>query len=223
MKKKTVFLLFFLFCSACARADYVKLNEAEQKEFLSSLQASLEGIKGLAGKFTQERHLSLFIDPLTAKGVCFFEYPSKLRWEIYEPYQSILIYNGKGVAKFDADEKGMLRKLNLGGSDILMEILAQITAWMKGDFSKSGDVYILSIFKGDKDNLLVLTPKSEEMLKNIKGIELSARKDNNHISSVTIRESKEDFIKISFYDEKINPEIRESVFNLDKPEGSPHL
>lgn len=220
---KRFFFLLFMFCIASSRADYVKLNETEQKEFLGSLQTSLEGIKGLAGKFTQERHLSLFADPLIAKGVCFFEYPSKLRWEIYEPYQSILIYNGRGVAKFDADEKGMLRKLNLGGSDILMEILAQITAWMKGDFSKSGDVYALSVFKGEKDNLLVLTPKSEEMLKNIKAIELSTRKDNNRISSVTIRESKEDFIKISFRDEKINPEIPAAVFDLSKPEKAPHF
>ncbi|OGV46221.1 MAG: hypothetical protein A2017_12480 [Lentisphaerae bacterium GWF2_44_16] len=220
---KRLFLLLFMFCIASARADYVKLNETEQKEFLSSLQTSLEGIKRLAGKFTQERHLSLFTDPLMAKGVCFFEYPSKLRWEIYGPYQSILIYNGRGVAKFDADEKGLLRKLNLGGSDILMEILSQITAWMKGDFSKSGDVYALSVLKGEKDNLLVLTPKSEEMLKNIKAIELSARKDTNRISSVTIRESKEDFIKISFYDEKINPEIPAVVFDLSKPEKAPHF
>ena len=219
---KGLFFLLLMFCVA-SRADYIKLNEAEQKEFLAGLQVSLESIKKLAGNFTQERHLSLFMDPLIAKGVCFFEYPGKLRWEIYEPYQSILIYNGKGVSKFDADEKGGLRKLNLGNSDILMEILAQITAWMKGDFSRSGDVYALSIMKGDRDNMLVLTPKSEKLLKNIKAIELSARKDNNHISSVTIRESREDFIRISFYDEKINPEIPETVFDLDKPGLSPHL
>ena len=194
---------------------YEKLSPSQQDEFLKNISKNFEEINTLKTDFIQVRYLDIFLEPLTAQGICYFEKPEKLRWELLQPYPSIMVYNKKQVAKFDFND-GKLRKLHLDTDDIMREILGQITSWMKGDFTQTSDIYTLSVFKG-KDYLLTFTPKSKEMAKNIQSIELSLNPVSQHVTKVTIREKKEDRIEISFLNEVINVKFEDTLFDLDKP------
>jgi len=196
--------------------QYSELKGPERNVFLASLKKSLDGVRGIKATFVQERHMEFFMDDLKAEGVCFFEAPDKLRWEISEPFVSILIYNGRDVAKFDMKDS-VLRKLSLGNFDVLREVLSQITDWMKGDFSRADGVYNLRVFRGAKNNLLLLEPRSEAYKKAIRTIELTADRETNHITMVVIREPGRDYIRIRFVDEKINQECPVGTFNTDLP------
>jgi len=216
MMKNTVLYLLIMFALVMnAKSDemkYEKIDKAAENEFFASFKKCVENVKTLNVSFTQDRHMAIFTETLRAEGKCFFKYPEKLRWEINTPYKSVLVYNGNSLAKFDFDN-GVYRKMNSGNYDMLMEVLSQINAWMKGDFSKTEKIYDLTVFKSDKDYMIQLVPKEKSMKKVLQRVELVARKNDYHITRVTIRENKEDYIEINFSGEKINGEFSDNFFN----------
>lgn len=192
-----------------------QLSVEEQSKTLQLITANLNTVQNLQADFRQERHLSILIEPLISRGKCYFEKPLKLRWEISEPYQSILIYKDDQVSKFDA-VNGKLRKLELGSEDLMRGILKQIISWMQGDFSQTQNIYHLQIYKSAYFRL-ELKPKSKELQKNIQSIDLVFNKNLKHIETVTIQESPDDFIKIIFSNEQNNTDIEPAIFDLRNP------
>jgi outer membrane lipoprotein-sorting protein len=216
MIKKTVLPLLVMFAFALSaqteEIKYGKLDNSAEKEFFASFKKCVENVKTLKVFFSQDRHMAIFTETLSAEGKCFFKYPDKLRWEISKPYKSVLVYNGDSLAKFDFDN-GVYRKMNSGNYDMLMEVLSQINAWMKGDFSGTEKIYDLTVFASDKDFKIQLVPKDKNMKKVLQCVELLARKNDYHIIRVTIRENKEDYIEINFSKEEINRDFSDDFFN----------
>jgi outer membrane lipoprotein-sorting protein len=193
-----------------------ELSPNEAEAFIQELAAILRTKKSMQVYFTQERHLSLLIEPLISKGVCFFKNPDQLRWEIVEPYKSILLFNGNRVEKYDFDEDGTPRRLTLGSEDVIREILSQITDWMRGDFSNSAQTYNIRIYKNDNDRIRLI-PKSKELRENIRFIELHIKNLTKQIIQVLIEETESDFVRIFFFEEKNNLELEKRLFDLEDP------
>ena len=89
-----------------------ELTADEADAFILEMANVLKTRTTMQVDFKQERHLSMFLEPLMSQGICFFKDPGQLRWEIFEPYMSLLIFNDNSVAKYDF-EKGNPRRLNL--------------------------------------------------------------------------------------------------------------
>jgi len=191
------------------------LSPIEQKQFLQEMKAELDGVKNFWAEFEQQRHLSIMMEPLISKGVCTFEVPDKLRWEISTPYSSILIYNAEKVAKFEIDQ-GQLKKLNFGAAEIMRRVLQQIISWIQGDFSASQSIYSIQIYKGVVYKLQLI-PKSELMRENLKVIELHIEPKAFQIKQVLIKESAEDFIKIIFKNKQENSTLPKNTFHTKQP------
>jgi len=201
--------------AAPVQQPYRELSAEERESFLKEMAAALKSIRSLRAVFVQERHLSLFVEPLRSRGVCSFERPGRLRWEVTEPYASLLILDGRGVAKFDRVE-GRPRKLELGGADLLREVLGQITDWMRGDFSRAGESYRLKLERGE-DYRLSLTPRSKELREMIHAVELSINPKTHRVTQVVIREPGQDDLSIRFEEERINLEFEPRTFDLERP------
>jgi outer membrane lipoprotein-sorting protein len=191
------------------------LRQAEQQEVLNTITQKLSDVKNLKADFKQIRHMDILTEPLVSVGICYFEEPDKMRWELTRPYQSILIYNANDIAKFNVAD-GKVEKLNLGAEDLMREILKQIISWIQGDFDKAADIYDLKIFEGEKYKL-VLTPKSDELTKSIQSIEMVFNADLQNISSVQINESGKNYIKIEFLNTMNNIDIDKLIFNINHP------
>ncbi len=198
-----------------AGVPYVAQAEEERDRFLEAMGTALKSIRSLRAEFVQERHVSLFLEPLSAKGICSFERPDRLRWELLEPYVSILILDARNVAKFDVVE-GKLRRLELGAADLLREVLGQIAGWIRGDFSQADDVYELRLEKGS-DYRLIMQPRSAEMRKMIRAVELSINPATHRVTQVVIREPGEDYLESRFVEEELNVTFQERVFDLKNP------
>jgi outer membrane lipoprotein-sorting protein len=192
------------------------LSDNEAGQILEQITQKLGTVKNIDAEFTQDRHLSILIDPLASEGRCIFATPDQLRWEVFKPYRSILIYNQNNIGKFDFQD-GKLRKLNLGTEDLMREILKQIISWMQGNFEDAKKVYDLKLFNSGNVRL-VLVPKSAELQKNIRSIELQFTENLTVIRSVKIVETETDFIDIQFHNVKQNIEINPGIFNTEKPE-----
>ncbi|MBN1406158.1 MAG: outer membrane lipoprotein carrier protein LolA [Calditrichaceae bacterium] len=209
-----ILIVLVTFCIIYSQSSQ-PLPAEEQTQILKTITEKLNTVNNLKAGFKQSRHMEILIDPLVSEGLCYFQKPDKLRWEINQPYQSILIYNANEVAKFDVKD-GKSVKLNLGTEDLMREILKQIISWMQGDFSKASEIYDLKIYKSDTYTL-VLIPKSKELVKSIQSIEMTFNKNLKSISIVRINETTENFIKIEFSNEQNDISLIEKIFDTQKP------
>jgi len=194
---------------------YRELSATEMEVILARMTEGLQSVKNLRAEFIQERHMAMFLDVLSAQGVLYFEMPDKLRWELTEPYASILIFNSGNVAKFNR-EKGKYVRMNLGMEDMFRESLRQIISIMRGDFRKVQKDYNISMAHG-ADYRLVMRPVSAGMAKVIKSLDLSIDQRSNYVTTIVIREPKGDSIEIRFSDQEENSAFDQRLFDLSNP------
>lgn len=200
---------------AAAAPAYVPLTAAEEKAFLAELAATLGPIRTLRAEFEQERHIALFEQPLRASGRFAFAKPDRLRWEVRSPYVSLLLLNARGVAKFD-EVDGALRRMNPGSEDLLREVLRQIAAWIRGDFSAARELYDLTLERGP-DHRLRMAPKSKEMAKRILAVEIHFDPETHRVRRVIIREPGDDHLEIRFFREEQDLDLDPRLFDLEQP------
>jgi outer membrane lipoprotein-sorting protein len=197
----------------------VKLSEEELGKLLDTMEKNLESLKTLKTDFVQEKYLSLFSDVVTCEGFCLFMRPDKVRFEITKPFQSVLVANGKSVAKYEFSE-GSWKKLNVRNTDVILAVTGQIASWLQGKFGDKSGVYEISAVR-DENTTIILTPKKEELKKHISAIELTVPKGERRISQVIIREPEKDYTVLKFSGEKENVELKEKIFDTtgESPSG----
>ena len=215
MKKIMRFMLFWLVFFSGLKAQQVLTTDNEQ-QVMQSLQQHLAADTALQVQFEQERHLSIMPKALISKGVCLFRSPDRLRWQVQEPWFSLLIYNGGQTAKFVRRE-GRLQKQQAGGAEIMAKILQQIAAWMRGDFNESQGLYALQMHKAAKGWQLNLKPRSEKLRQTLQVIELHFDTKFD-MRQVVIRESGENFVRLRFKNKQPLPPATARLFDIRRPE-----
>ena len=191
------------------------LTAEQQSRFIKKMNAELRTMRNFRAEFVQERHLSVLTAPLISKGICAFQTPDKLRWEVTSPYRTALIYNADQVAKFEM-ENGRLRKMHFGAGDMMRKVLKQIISWMQGDFNQGGDVYDLRVYKTEPLKL-ELVPKSQKLRSALRSIQLFADTSTYRVFRVLIRETDKDYIQIDFKRMKENISLPKATFDTEQP------
>jgi len=164
--------------------------------------------------FVQERHLALFKDVLKSTGKIYFEVPDKLRWEITDPYVSLLISNNGQVARFTTEDN-RLKKMDLGNQEMFQQIIREMTGIMRGDFQALFSQY--RILLSQPMDHLILLPRSKEIQKSIASLEFAIQPDNGKVTQVMIREPEKDFVQIQFQNTKENVKLDPAIFSLQAP------
>ena len=207
------FLLFFgglISAYAAGPSGGNKLAPKQREEFLRRLEGNLKASKTLQAKFVQRKHLSIFQDVLVSSGSLTFAAPSRLRWEITAPFNSLLIMDGRELAKYDFSG-GKPRRLKLPAVDALHEALDQIAGLHQGKFSEQAKNYAMAVYMGETARL-VLVPKSKKMKRFIPEIEMEFSNALDSVKSVMIREGDSDFTMIVFEEIRLNPELPDNLF-----------
>ncbi len=172
------------------------LTETELDELLVTLEKELGSIQTLRTDYVQEKHLSIFMNPIMVRGRLFFLRPDNVRLEITEPFHSVLIAQHKSVAKYEfLDDEW--KKLSIGIPDAVLMVTGQIATWLQGRFRDKSDIYKISA-TSDEPTIIILTPRHEKFKEFITAIELELTEEKDRISSVTIRESGDDFTRMTF-------------------------
>lgn len=171
---------------------------------------SLEQITGAMGKartvltrFIQERHLSLFDEPLRSEGFLCFQAPGRLRWETTAPYKSILVSDGTGVAQFEWTEEKW-KKLDLGLGGALQNVVAQIAGVMDGRYARDQCGYQATVARGADEWVITLVPQNESMRKMMAAIEIHLAADLQATRRVVLRETDGDHTDIIFTEQVVN-------------------
>ena len=184
---------------------------------------SLEQISGAMGRartvftrFVQERHLSLFNEPLRSEGFLCFEKTGRIRWETTVPYKSILVSDGSGVAQFEwTDEKW--RKLDLGLGDALQNVVSQIAGVMDGRYASDRRGYSATVTNNADEAVITLIPQNETVRKMMAAIEVHLTADLKQTRRVVLRENGGDYTDIQFSEQFVNLELPPNTFDRSTP------
>jgi outer membrane lipoprotein-sorting protein len=167
-------------------------------------------------RFVQERHLSLFNEPLRSEGYLCFQKPGHIRWEITSPYKSILVSDGTGVAQFEwVDEKW--KKLDLGLAGALQNVVAQIAGVMEGRYANDRRGYAATVTNSAEGPVITLVPQNETMRKMMASIEVHLAADLKATRRVVLRETDGDYTDIRFSEQVVGLALPPKTFDRNAP------
>jgi outer membrane lipoprotein-sorting protein len=167
-------------------------------------------------RFVQERHLSLFNEPLRSEGFLCFQKPGRIRWETTVPYKSILLSDGSSVAQFEwTDDKW--KKLDLGLGDALQNVVSQIAVVMDGRYASDRSGYAASVTKNANEVVVTLVPQNETVRKMMAAIEVHLAANLKQTRRVVLRENGGDYTDIQFSEQFVNLELPPKTFDLNAP------
>jgi len=194
------------------------LRELKKDEIKAFIQKGIEetrDIEAVWSRFVQRRHLAVFEEVLEAKGEMAFRRDGRLRWELHEPFRSVLIRGKSGVGKWERKDEAW-RKMKLGGEAALSQMLERIGGWMQGDLSvieKEG--FKIRIDRVDGRNVwqIELTPTDEKQREYIKKIVMRLEGERPEVRHVMLYESGDNRTEIIFEGRVLNPELPEGYFD----------
>jgi outer membrane lipoprotein-sorting protein len=209
--------LALLFCCqispALVAAD---TPEAVVPPLLQEFNRNMNGVNTVFCRFTQSRHLSLFKEPLQSAGYLCFQKPGKVRWETDQPYRSILVSDGAGVAQFEwTDERW--QKLDIGLAAAMQNVVAQIAGIFEAKFTANHRDYAVTVTNTAAGPVVILTPRAEVMRKMMKAIEVHLAPDLKRTRAVVLRENDGDYTEIVFAGQVAGTEFPRQTFDLNKP------
>lgn len=190
------------------------LDEAERDRFLADLEQALASVETVSVRFRQERHLSLFTEPMVSSGVLAFARPDRLHWEWVTPYGGLLVLNRGEIARFDVDN-GTPRRLRSAGEDVLRSVAEQMTRWLQGRFRDSSQVFDLEVLQGHPPTI-VLRPRSHGLAAALDRIEVELGHGPT-VARVTLHSPGGDRTVVGFFDEHRNLSLADELFSVDRP------
>jgi hypothetical protein len=175
----------------------------------------MASLRTVALDFTQERHLSLFADPLKSAGVMFIEKPDRIRWETTAPYQSILLADHKSVAQFEKAD-GKWKKLNLGFPQMLQRVMDEMTLMHQGKLDALTADYTVNVVTGSVA-AIVLIPKDPNVRAFLDSIEMQMAPDFSGVREIVMKEPGGDFTRIIMQRELRDVTFPAGTFDQTKP------
>ena len=95
--KYIVLLFAFAISSGYLQAQNTVLTGVDREATIEKIRLVYKDLSSLKANFTQEKHSSMFVEPLIQKGTMSYVSPSSLCWEYTSP-QHIVIQFDKGNA-----------------------------------------------------------------------------------------------------------------------------
>lgn len=184
---------------------------------LDDLSKRLGAMKTLRCNFEQKKYLEVFEDVVTSQGTLALAVPDKLRWEYVKPVKSVLTVNGRQAMRAKTSRKGVTTRTTfcLDDEPVTAITTQQVFLWSRGDFAKARDGYDLALVT-EKPLVVRATPKEERLKKIVASIDLTFSYDRNLLTGVTLVEKSDAKTVISFQDVEVDPELAETVFQIDK-------
>lgn len=203
----TVIGLVFALVSLCATPGYSSEQE-ELETFLLKLQSASDQVSSFSSDFVQEKHLSLFAQPVNFTGRLVIVRPDRLRWQFYSPIPSVLLFNGNNGTR--CNDQQQPEHFQLSSDPIMKTVAEQLWLWLGGDYNRLNTLYILQK-KGDAT--LVILPKDSATAEYISSVSISFDSTSLQPQQVEITEPGGDLTRIIFGTTTLNTALSENLFS----------
>ncbi len=206
---KNIALGAFLLISSFVFAQNSAMSSAEAKAFVTKVSSETKEIKTLQADFTQTKKLDFLDKSIVTYGKMSLKSPNSLSWKYTKPYQYSIVFKDNKIFINDQGKKSSVDAKSKTFEKINKLIVGSSNGQMFND-----PEFSVSYFKNANFNIAKFTPKSAQLLKYIKQIELQFPKNESTVSQVNMTEASGDTTNIVFKNTKINAPISASEFSL---------
>ena len=176
----------------------------------TQLSGFLKKLDGLSAQFVQHTFDGKGVVLQTQKGLVKLKFPNMFRWHSTEPYEQLLVSNGKTLWQFDQDlEQVTIQKLD----QRLSATPALLLSGSHKDIAKEYDVYAE---KMQAEHHFVLIPKSKDVLFDRLRFEFLA---NGELNRMVIKDETGQKTIIRFLSSKYESSLAAKEFEFEVPDG----
>jgi len=206
---KNIALSTLLLISSFVFAQNTPMSTAESKAFVTKISSETKEIKTLQTDFTQTKKMDFLDKNIVTHGKMSLKTPNILAWKYTKPYQYSIVFKDNKIFINDQGKKSSVDAKSKTFEKINKLIVGSSNGQMFND-----PEFSVSYFKNANSNIAKFTPKSAQLLKYIKQIELHFPKNQSTVSQVNMTEASGDTTNIVFKNTKINAPIAASEFSL---------
>ena len=192
-------------CALAAEAPSAAASEA----LFSSLQKSAGGVNTLASDFVQEKHLSMFKNPMNSKGRFYFMKPDRLRWELTAPVASGFVLKGEKGRRWH-QRTGRTESFNINQEPVMKLVSDQLFAWARADFGWLKKEFRIAVLD-DSPAVMRLEPRSASA-GFVSYLLINFSSDGRYVTGVEVHEKDGDFTRIKFQNTVVNKPLKEDLF-----------
>lgn len=185
------------------------MSGAEAKAFVSKVSSETKEIKTLQSDFTQTKKMDFLDKNIVTYGKMSLKTPNMLSWKYTKPYQYSIVFKENKIFINDQGKKSAVDAKSKTFEKINKLIVGSSNGQMFND-----PEFSVAYFKNGSFNIAKFTPKSAQLLKYIKQIELYFPKNQSTVSQVNMTEASGDTTNIVFKNTKINAPVAASEFSL---------
>ncbi|MDH6251317.1 outer membrane lipoprotein carrier protein [Chryseobacterium sp. H1D6B] len=206
---KNIALGVFLLVSSLYAAQNTAMSGAEAKAFVTKVSSETQQIKTLQSDFTQTKKMDFLDKNIVTYGKMSLKSPNMLSWRYTKPYQYSIVFKENKIFINDQGKKSSVDAKSKTFEKINKLIVGSSNGKMFND-----PEFTVAYFKNGSHNIAKFTPKSTQLLKYIKQIELYFPKNQSTVSQVNMLEASGDTTNILFKNTQINAPIPASEFSL---------
>lgn len=185
------------------------MSGAEAKAFVVKVSSETKGIKTLQADFTQTKKMDFLDKSIVTYGRMSLKTPNMLAWKYTKPYQYSIVFKDNKIFINDQGKKSSVDAKSKTFEKINKLIVGSSNGQMFND-----PEFSVSYMKSANFNIAKFTPKSAQLLKYIKQIELYFPKNESTVSQVNMTEASGDTTNITFKNTKVNAPVAASEFSL---------
>lgn len=206
---KNIAFIALLSISSFVFAQNTAMTSAESKAFVTKISSETKEIKTLQSDFIQTKKMDFLDKNIITQGKMSLKSPNTLSWKYTKPYQYSIIFKENKIFINDQGKKSSVDAKSKTFEKINKLIVGSSNGKMFSD-PEFSVVYL----KNASSNIAKFTPKSAQLMKYIKQIELQFPKNQSTVSQVNMTEASGDTTNIVFKNTKINAPIPASEFSL---------
>ncbi|MEA1851020.1 outer membrane lipoprotein carrier protein LolA [Chryseobacterium sp. MHB01] len=206
---KNIALGAFLLISGVFFSQNTAMSGAEAKAFVAKVSSETKGIKTLQADFTQSKKMDFLDKNIVTYGRMSLKTPNMLAWKYTKPYQYSIVFKDNKIFINDQGKKSSVDAKSKTFEKINKLIVGSSNGQMFND-----PEFSVSYMKSANFNIAKFTPKSAQLLKYIKQIELYFPKNESTVSQVNMTEASGDTTNIIFKNTKVNAPVAASEFSL---------
>ncbi len=202
-------MLLLFFCTIQLFAQEQKLTASEIANFKELIEKSSKTIKTIKTDFIQYKHMDFLSKDIETSGKMYFKAPDLLNWQYVKPYNYSITFKNNKVY---INDQGKKNTIDAGNSKMFEKINKMIVGSVSGNMFDDKE-FSISYFKTKDFYITKLIPKTKEILKLIKQIDLYFPLNETTVSQVKLNEPSGDYTKIIFKNKLLNAKIDDSVFS----------
>lgn len=208
MKSRVIAFFFLIFVSNIIVAQEQKMSAAEIASFKTEVEKESKTIKTIKTDFTQYKHMDFLSKDIETSGKMSFKAPNLLNWQYTKPYNYSIVFKNNKVY---INDQGKKNTVDAGNSKLFEKINRMIVGSVSGNVFDDKE-FTISYFKTKEFYITKLLPKTKEVQKYIKQIDLFFPINDVTVSQVKLIEPSGDFTKIVFKNKQLNAKIDDSAF-----------